>query len=155
MAGGPARTGARTMRFVEALPTTAVFDVDGTLAIRGDRGQFDWSAVDVDTPNIPVLHVARALHHIGWSVVYLTGRSEEARSLTEQWLTAHVAVPGPVFMRAARDFRRDVVVKRELYERHIAGRYDVQMVFEDRDQVVEMWRSELGLPCFQVAPGDF
>lgn len=143
------------MDAVAGLPTTAVFDVDGTLAIRGDRAPFDWSAVDVDLPNPPVLHVARALHRIGWSVVYLTGRSEEARSLTERWIEEHVAVPGPVFMRAARDFRRDTVVKRELYDRHIVGHYDVQIVFEDRDQMVLMWRTELGLPCFQVAPGDY
>lgn len=143
------------MRAMSGLPTTAVFDIDGTLAIRGDRAPFDWSAVDVDLPNPPVLHVARALYRIGWSVVYLTGRSEEARVLTERWLEAHVAVPGPVFMRAARDFRRDTVVKRELYDRYIVDRYDVQIVFEDRDQVVRMWRTELGLSCFQVAPGDF
>lgn len=138
-----------------ALPTTAVFDVDGTLAIRGDRAQFDWSAVDVDLPNGPVLEMARALHHVGWSVVYLTGRSEEARALTDAWIARHVGVPGPLFMRAERDFRRDTVVKRELYERHLVGRYDIRVVFEDRDQVVEMWRTELGLTCFQVAPGAF
>lgn len=137
------------------LPTTALFDVDGTLAIRGEREQFDWSAVDVDLPNPPVLEVARALHQSGWSVVYLTGRSDECRALTEAWLDHHVGVPGPLFMRRSRDFRRDTVVKRELYERHIAGRYDVRIVFEDRDQVVDMWRSDLGLVCFQVAPGAF
>jgi hypothetical protein len=27
-------------------------------------------------------------------------------------------------------------------------------VYEDRQSVVEMWRNA-GLPCFQVAPGDF
>lgn len=132
-----------------------MFDIDGTLALRGDRGQFEWGAVDVDRPNGPVLHVARALHRDGWSIVYLTGRSEEARALTEVWLDRHVGVPGPVFMRALRDYRRDTIVKRELYERHLAGRYDVQIVFEDRDQVVAMWRTEIGLVCFQVAPGDF
>ena len=32
--------------------------------------------------------------------------------------------------------------------------FDVKFVLDDRDQVVEMWR-DMGLPCFQVAPGDF
>jgi hypothetical protein len=30
----------------------------------------------------------------------------------------------------------------------------VAMVFDDRNQVVDMWRSN-GLTCFQVAKGDF
>ena len=28
------------------------------------------------------------------------------------------------------------------------------LAFDDRDRVVAMWREE-GVPCFQVAPGDF
>ena len=40
-------------------------------------------------------------------------------------------------MRRARDNRRDDIVKRELYERFIAKRYDVLFV------------------CFQVADGSF
>lgn len=160
-AGGGGRIGGSTNadgpypERMSTLPPAAIFDIDGTLAIRGDREMFDWSAVDVDHPNPPVLEVARSLHLTGWSIVYLTGRSDESRRLTEAWLHLHVGVPGPLLMRSARDFRRDTVVKRELYDRHVVGVYDVRMVFEDRDQVVEMWRNEVGLPCFQVAPGDF
>ena len=29
------------------------------------------------------------------------------------------------------------------------------MVFDDRNQVVDMWRNGLGLQCFQVADGNF
>jgi hypothetical protein len=31
---------------------------------------------------------------------------------------------------------------------------DVFMTVDDRQKVVDMWR-DLGLTCFQVAPGDF
>jgi hypothetical protein len=57
-------------------------------------------------------------------------------------------------MRAAKDNRRDDVVKRELYKRHVRDHFDVLFVLDDRTQVVRMWRSR-GLVCFQVAPGDF
>lgn len=57
-------------------------------------------------------------------------------------------------MRKTGDTRRDSTVKRELYERHLAHR-DVLCVLDDRDQVVRMWREELGLTCLQVAYGDF
>ena len=32
---------------------------------------------------------------------------------------------------------------------------NILFVMDDRDQVVSMWRNELGLTCFQVAEGDF
>lgn len=34
------------------------------------------------------------------------------------------------------------------------GKEKVYLVFDDRSSVVEMWRAQ-GLPCFQVAPGNF
>ena len=42
----------------------------------------------------------------------------------------------------------------ELYEQHVKDHYDVLCVFDDRNQVVDMWR-EIGLKCLQVQPGDF
>jgi hypothetical protein len=57
-------------------------------------------------------------------------------------------------MREAGDSRKDSIVKQELYEKHIEPSYDVFVVLDDRNQVVDMWRS-LGLVCLQVAPGDF
>jgi adenylate cyclase class IV len=59
-----------------------------------------------------------------------------------------------LFMRQAGDNRDDRIVKREIYEREIKGRYNVRFVLDDRNKVVALWR-DLGLPCFQVADGDF
>jgi hypothetical protein len=59
-----------------------------------------------------------------------------------------------LFMRPAGDSRKDSIVKRELFDRHVAGRWAVRGVIDDRRQVVEMWRA-MGLMCAQVAPGDF
>jgi hypothetical protein len=58
-------------------------------------------------------------------------------------------------MRTVGDVRRDSIVKKELFETHVANRYFIQMVIDDRDQVVDLWRLELGLPCVQVNYGDF
>lgn len=41
-----------------------------------------------------------------------------------------------------------------MYETQIAPYYRVTAVFDDRQQVVDMWR-EIGLTCCQVAPGNF
>ena len=45
-------------------------------------------------------------------------------------------------------------MKEEIYQQHIAGQYNVKFVLDDRQQVVDMWRS-LGLTVFQVDEGDF
>jgi len=42
-----------------------------------------------------------------------------------------------------------------MFETHIRNKYFVEMVIDDRDQVVAMWRKELGLTCLQVDYGDF
>lgn len=57
-------------------------------------------------------------------------------------------------MRREWDFRQDYEIKKEIYENEVKDKYDVKYVFEDRDQVVKMYR-ELWLTVLQVANGDF
>jgi hypothetical protein len=137
-------------------PTAVLVDVDGTLASRvTDRSPYEWQRVGEDAPVAAVVTAVRAMAAAGHSIIVLSGRDEECRRQTESWLVHHLGVPyTALLMRPARDSRPDVVVKRELYERHVRGRYAIQFVLDDRNQVVRMWRS-LGLVCFQVAPGAF
>lgn len=139
---------------------TWLVDIDGTLAIRGQWEPYDWHRVGEDTPNGPVIEVVRALSARA-NIVFVSGRMEQCRPQTLAWLHEHVCEGTlgcfchPLFMQADDDYRRDTVVKREIFEKEIAGRYDVAGVIDDRAQVVRMWREELGLTCLQVAPGDF
>jgi hypothetical protein len=57
-------------------------------------------------------------------------------------------------MRPAGDSRRDAIVKQEIFDTEVRDRWRVVGVFDDRRQVVRMWRA-LGLTVFQVAEGDF
>ena len=45
-------------------------------------------------------------------------------------------------------------MKLELFDRHVRDSYDVRYVLDDRQQVVDAWRS-IGLTVFQVAEGNF
>ena len=132
-----------------------VVDLDGTLALHRNRSPFEWAKVSSDVPNDPVILAVRALSAAGIAIVYCSGRDAVCRTDTETWITTHVGVDGPLFMRSSGDNRRDSIIKRELYEQHIEPAYRVRFVLDDRDQVVQLWRDELQLPCFQVAPGDF
>lgn len=138
----------------EATPAILV-DLDGTLALMDGRSPFEWHRVGEDRPNLPVILTVRALAATGVAVVYLSGRDGSCRDATEAWLAAHVGVPGPLHMRASGDTRKDAIVKRELFHTHVESQHQVLFVIDDRRQVVEMWRDELGLTCFQVAPGEF
>ena len=138
-------------------PDAVLVDVDGTLATRvTDRTPYEWQRVGEDAPVAAVVAAVRALHAAGHPIIVVSGRDEECRAQTESWLLHHLAIPHEMLlMRRAKDNRRDDIVKRELYERHVAGRYDVAFVLDDRAQVVRMWRNQLNLVCFQVAEGDF
>ncbi len=134
-----------------------IVDIDGTVADKGERGPFEWHRVGEDKPKHDVIEVVGRLVRSGDSpaVIFLSGRDEECWGATWDWLQRHVPFYFDTLrMRPHKDYRKDAIVKRELYEMYVAPFYDVLCVFDDRQQVVDMWRS-LGLLCLQVAPGDF
>ncbi|WP_243706373.1 AAA family ATPase [Micromonospora sp. KC721] len=130
-------------------------DIDGTVALNVARSPYDMTRVGEDAPNEAVIAAVRAMHAAGYGVVFCSGRDATARDATVAWLARHVRVPYlGLHLRAAGDHRKDTVVKQEIYEREVRHRYRVVGVFDDRQQVVRMWRA-LGLTVFQVAEGDF
>ncbi|GAA2705880.1 AAA family ATPase [Micromonospora olivasterospora] len=149
--GGPARVhDARG-----GPPEIVLVDIDGTVALNVSRSPYDMTRVGEDVPNDAVIAAVRAMHAAGYGVVFCSGRDASARADTVAWLARHVRVPYlALHLRAIGDSRKDAVVKREIYEREIRPRYRVAGVFDDRMQVVRMWRA-LGLTVFQVAEGDF
>jgi hypothetical protein len=58
-------------------------------------------------------------------------------------------------MRAPKDQRKDSIVKKELFEESVRNNYNILFALDDRNQVVDMWRKELGIKCLQVNYGDF
>lgn len=136
------------------LPTAVICDIDGTLAHMVNRGPYDTAKYLDDVKDDTVHHAFSRLSE-GATRIICSGRGVEFKADTEQWLTNHGITYDLLLMRPAGDRRKDSIVKRELYEEHIQGKYNIQVVLDDRNQVVDMWRDELGLKCFQVAPGDF
>ncbi|GAA4209320.1 hypothetical protein GCM10022252_75640 [Streptosporangium oxazolinicum] len=136
-------------------PKAVVLDVDGTAALMGDRSPYDESRVIEDLPNWPVIETVRDRYASGHTIIVMSGRTKGCYDATVGWLKLHLGVPfvGP-FMRAVGDQRADNRVKAALFNAYVRDTYDVRLVLDDRDQVVEMWRS-LGLTVFQVAPGSF
>lgn len=136
------------------LPPAIICDLDGTLALLNGRDPYDASSCTDDALNEPVAHIVRTYASIGAAILLVSGRNVRYRKETEEWLGRHGILYEHLYMRRPRDFRKDAVIKTELYEAKIRGHYEVLFVLEDRDQTVAMWRA-LGLTCLQVAPGDF
>jgi len=141
---------------------TVIFDIDGTLSLVGDRvkcladGNWDefYERCGEDLPNHPAIQTYQALHATGMGpeMVLLTGRRESVRPQTEEWLRKNGVIGYKhLLMRPDGDRRHDTIVKPEMLQL-IGIRPD--LVFEDRDSMVEYWRS-VCVPCFQVAKGDF
>lgn len=135
-------------------PYAYIVDIDGTLAHMKDyRGPFEWSKVGLDEPDFPVINTIKHLqmHH---QIIVMSGRDEICRPETVEWLNLYGLTPDVLLMRPSGDYRPDTKIKEELFENHVAGRYNVVAVFDDRDVVVELWR-EKGIKCFQCERGDF
>jgi predicted kinase len=136
-------------------PTAILVDLDGTVALIGDRSPYDGTRVHLDLPNPAVVEAVRALHAAGHAIVYCSGRTDDSRAGTEAWLDKHVGVPyAALHMRVTGDQRKDSVVKREIFDRELRDNWQIVAVLDDREQVVRMWRG-LGLTVFQVAEGKF
>ena len=138
------------------MPVPALIsDVDGTVAIRNGREPFEWSRLHEDLPNEGVIEVISRLAQSGLQIIFISGREERYRSDTESWLNRHVHFQFELYCRNNEDYRKDSVIKQEIYLESIHERFKVLAVLDDRDQVVRMWRDVLGLTCLQVNWGDF
>jgi phosphoglycolate phosphatase-like HAD superfamily hydrolase len=132
----------------EVLPDrpVAVFDIDGVLADVTHRLHYlddypqRWerffSAADRDPlldEGARRLRAALAEH----DVVYLTGRPERNRRLTERWLARHGLPTGPLYMRPDDDRRPARVMKRQVL-RALARTRTIASVLDDDPSVVSV-----------------
>lgn len=140
------------------LPSVVICDIDGTVAEGTGRSMYDYDKVDTDRLKAVVMtHVLNTAKNS--RLVFMSGRPDSAREKTQAWLRTNLDRIGAyqdfdLYMRRTGDFRQDYIVKYELFQQHIADKYMVWAVFDDRNQVVQMWR-KLGLQTYQVADGNF
>jgi predicted kinase len=133
-----------------------ICDIDGCAAHRCDRNWFEYDKVINDEPDFAVRNIVNAFYEKGYSVLFVSGREGTAicKELTQRWLNENGFKHHALYMRKEGDFRRDSIVKEEIYNKYIKDKFDVEFVLDDRNQVCSMWR-EIGLKCLQVQLGDF
>jgi predicted kinase len=138
------------------LPHCIICDIDGTIALRGNRNPFDWNKVDEDLPNKSVIKLVSDLISYGYLVFFFSGRDEICRAKTYNWLMSHgiVSYNQSLFMRTHNDNRPDEIIKKELFDTYVKDKYYIEFILDDRNKVVKMWR-DMGLDCLQVDEGAF
>ena len=137
------------------LPKAVICDLDGTLSLLNGRDPYDASSADEDLLNVPVARVLQMAQAQGYKVILLSGREQLYREPTERFLSKYQIAYDLLLMRTTNDYRKDNIIKKELFQQEIAGKYFIEFLLDDRNQVVDMWRKDLQLPCFQVNYGDF
>ena len=132
---------------------------------------FDPENIKLDQPNYPVISMAQMYYEKGFNIVIFSGRNDRSYATTKEWLEKYEVPYNLLVMRPdkfqdkswpvalgnpatpAMRFMPDEILKKEMLDTFV-DIDDVFMTVDDRQKVVDMWRS-LGLTCFQVAPGDF
>lgn len=133
------------------LPKAIIVDIDGTLAIMNNRTPFEWLKVKQDLVNQAIKSIVNKYEH---TIIIFSGRDGVCYELTKEWLIENGIRFNFLHLREQGNFEKDSIIKRKLFEEHIRGKFYIEYVLDDRNQVVEMWRN-IGLTCLQVAEGNF
>ncbi|MBM3686942.1 MAG: hypothetical protein FJW85_08095 [Actinobacteria bacterium] len=127
------------------LPLVTVCDIDGVLADPGHRLHHvdgtsrDWEAFFAEAGQDPVIDEGREFviqaSSAGDAIVYLTGRPERLRAVTQAWLDHHRLPPGDLIMRGDDDRRPARVMKVQAL-RSIRRSRAIRDFLDDDSQVV-------------------
>ena len=148
------RTPISAPKWIEGAPDVILCDIDGTLALFGDANPYDRD-FSKDQINQAIWNILKTYDDSTSSyIILLSGRNGKYQEITDKWLDNNGVHYDALFMRKEGDTRKDSIIKEEIYRAEIEGKYNVLFVLDDRNQVVDLWRS-LGLTCLQVAEGNF
>lgn len=124
------------------LPSSIIVDIDGTLALRCNRGIFEFEKSIDDTVSEPIKEIVNGIYdHRTSRVIILTGREECWREVTVKWLEKNKISYDVLLMRVLGDRRPSSVTKEDIWVTKIRGKYNVLFCLEDMITVTDMWRS--------------
>lgn len=127
-----------------------IVDIDGTFSNNDHRQHLvqgekkDWKAFSElcvrDSINGWCYDLVNAMIDGGFEILYVSGREERYRDVTEKFIDYYTGFSSNLFMRQNEDFRADTIIKEEIYRKYIDGQYEVIFCIDDRPSVCRMWR---------------
>lgn len=135
-----------------------ILDLDGTLVdVRTIRHLIQTKGYDAFhmasatcPPNDHVVEAVRKSHDEGLVNLVFTGRMERHRALSIAWLGRHRVPYAHMWMRHEGDYRKDFVVKKQMFD-DASQTYDIVHAWDDRPDIIDLWHF-LNVPC-TVVPG--
>lgn len=105
-----------------------------------------------DKPIKKVIKKVQAEYESGKTIIFVSGRSDECRKATEDWLNEHIPFAySSLLMRSSGDKRPDTEVKKDFLRQVLSG-YNIVKVYDDRPSVIRMWRED-GLEVVDCGDG--
>lgn len=146
------------LKYDPELPFCIVSDLDGTLTMGPkDRSPYEEDKVGNDDLNIGIAHMLDGAAIISYAdVLIFSGRTDTCRPQTEAWLEKNDIEYKNLYMRRADHLDEkgnkvpDTLVKSEMIEKYIRGKYNVLIWFDDRPVVADMLRDVYGINVAQV-----
>lgn len=131
-----------------------IFDVDGTLCdisgrkhLVADKSNKAWkeffARIPEDKPREEVVSKLKEYWDKGYNVWLLSGRPEDYKKQTIEWMQKYEIPYTSLIMRRSGDKRPDTEVKKELFEKHFSG-MEIEKIYDDRPVVVRQWVEMLG-----------
>jgi acid phosphatase class B len=145
-----------------------IVDIDGTLSDNTARLHFfenhsqvkDWTEINEmsinDPPHVWCQNLVHLYNSAGYKIIFITGRADNAKRVTTKWLDQYINkdVDYTLHMRGSHDHRDDYIVKQDIYNEMVKPYYEVDFAVDDRQSVVDMWRS-IGVTCLQCKESDY
>lgn len=130
-----------------------IADMDSTLCVNLTGRPFytdDWKEKLIyDTPITGPISILRAQKMTGTcDILIVTGRKDEGRDQTEEWLKTYNVPYDRLFMRGQNDYTKSEVFKENILKNIILPKYNVLFALEDDNKCVQMYRRN-GLICLQ------
>lgn len=149
-------------------PSAIVIDLDGTLCNLDKRlhhvrptppAKKNWKAffdeLENDEPHAGVLELVHHFLAAGVTqVVFASGRPDDYKRKTSDWLKKYVLPTDKLYMRCRGDHREDFIAKEIILDFEILTRFTPLFFVDDRQQVIDLWRRR-GFTALQCAKGDF
>ncbi len=124
------------------MKNAVIFDIDGTLALFNDKDPYDRDFTK-DEVSIPVRHVLKMYKSDMRDIIIVSGRKDIYKEQTQQWLKIHDIPYDHLHMRPTQpkgiNEPSDVIVKQNIYDTHIKGKFSILAVYDDRKRVKKMW----------------
>lgn len=144
------------INYDETLPNCIICDLDGTIAdfsaTRSAYG-FDANLIRFDKAIDEVLDVINnSYYRDGVEIIFLSGREDKYYNETLEWIYNNTVLRHEniiLFMRKSNDFRKDNIIKKEIFEVEIRNKYNVKLAIDDRNSIVSLWQS-LGIFVLNV-----